>query len=79
MVLTVTFVAIQLVSLAVMILFVHEYKRISRKHEELLHTIEEGVKPSCKIQSTIIIWIYAAVMLAILFVTTSIFLMNSYF
>lgn len=55
---TIVFIAIQLISLAVMLLFVHEYKRISHKHENLVHTIEAGVKPSCTLQSTIIIWIY---------------------
>lgn len=55
---TIAFITIQLVSLAVMLLFVHEYRRISHKHENLVHTIEAGVKPSCTLQSTIIIWIY---------------------
>jgi|GEM_PF-2490406 hypothetical protein len=50
------FIAIQAVSLSVMILFVHGYKRIAHKHEDLVHTIESGVKPSCMFQSTIIIW-----------------------
>lgn len=71
--LTIVFIAIQLVSLAIMLLFVHEYKRIAHKHEVLLHTIEPGVKPSSKLQSTIIIWIYVIVIFVIMFATTAMF------
>ena len=71
--LTAIFIAIQLISLAVTVLFVFEYKRISRKHEELVHSIETGRVPSCKLQSTIIIWIYAALMLVILIGSSSIY------
>lgn len=72
--LTIAFIVIQMASLAVMLLFVHEYKRIAHKHEQLVHAIEQGEKPSCTLQSTIIIWMYIILLLSILIGTSAIFI-----
>ncbi|MBT4119411.1 MAG: hypothetical protein HOG89_00305 [Candidatus Peribacter sp.] len=70
------FIGIQLLSLIVMLIFVHEYKRISHKHENLVHTIEPGVKPSCTLQSTIIIWLYVICILIVAISSSIIFFLT---
>ncbi|MDP7477563.1 MAG: hypothetical protein QF442_03885 [Candidatus Peribacteraceae bacterium] len=70
---TIAFIVIQLLLLAVMLLFVHEYKRISHKHEGLVHTIEPGIKPSCTLQSTIIIWLYVICVLIVAIASSAIY------
>lgn len=61
--LTASFVILQLLSLGVMLLFIHEYRRITFKHEQLLSSIEPGTKPTSSFHSSLIIWIYAIVTL----------------
>ena len=71
--LTIAFFTIQLVSLAIMLIFVHEYKRITYKHQEILLSIESTKVPKSILHSTIIIWIYAGITFAILIGTTAFF------
>ncbi|PIR53709.1 hypothetical protein COU75_04695 [Candidatus Peregrinibacteria bacterium CG10_big_fil_rev_8_21_14_0_10_42_8] len=67
------FFGIQTISLLVLILFMHEYKRIAYKHQTLLQSIEDDSTPRSINQSTIIIWIYAAITFSILIGTTFFF------
>lgn len=71
--LTAAFIAIQVLSLAVMLLFIHEYKRITFKHERLMHSIEAGSKPVSTFHSNLIIWIYVIVTIAIVVSTSAFF------
>ena len=71
--LTILFFGIQMLSLGIMLLFIHEYKRITYKHQEMLEMIEHDTPPKCTFYSTIIIWIYVIVTLTILIGTTTFF------
>lgn len=71
--LTIAFFTIQLISLAIMLIFIHEYKRITYKHHDILLSIDSKKRPKSIIHSTIIIWIYAGVTFAILIGTTAFF------
>ena len=74
--LTIFFFGIQIISLCVMLLFIHEYKRIAYKHQQLVESIENITTPKCMIHSTIIIWIYAATTMTLLISTTVFFYMK---
>ncbi len=71
--LTMLFFGVQLISLGVMLLFIHEYKRITFKHEEMMKVIEDEASPKSVFHSTVIIWIYAGITFAILIGTTAFF------
>lgn len=64
------FLIIQGLSLAVMLLFIHEYRRITFKHERLMESIEPGKKPMSTFHSNMIIWIYIIITIAILIFTS---------
>lgn len=70
---TILFFGIQAISLLVLIVFIHEYKRIAYKHESLLQRIEDDSSPRSIHHSNIIIWIYAAITFSILIGTTVFF------
>lgn len=70
----IAFIIIQAGSLLTMVLFIHEYKRISHQHEQMIIAIEHGKTPSCKQQSTVIIWIYVTVTFTLFFATTALYL-----
>lgn len=70
---TILFFGIQTISLLILIVFMHEYKRIAYKHQELLRSIENNSTPRSIDHSTIIIWIYAVITFSILIGTTFFF------
>ena len=70
MALHILFFIIQAVSLLTMLLFIHEYRRISHEHQELILAIEHGKTPSCKRQSEVICWIYIIATIVLLLLTT---------
>ena len=67
------FWALQILSIGVMLLFVHEYKRITHKHETMLHAIEHHAKPRSVFSSNIIIWIYVITTFTWIFVALSLY------
>lgn len=69
--LTIAFIVIQVLSLGVMLLFVHEYRRITFKHEQLLHAIEPGKKPSSTFQSGLITFAYTVATIIMMFGTSA--------
>ena len=71
--LTAAFVVVQVLSLAVMLLFIHEYKRITFKHERLMHSIEPHSKPVSTLHSNVIIWVYVISTIIVVVSTSSFF------
>lgn len=59
------FIAVQIVSLSITLLFIQQYKQISLKHIRLLHSIDDSKYPHCKIHSSVIVWIYTIVMITL--------------
>lgn len=67
------FVGMQVLSLCVLFLFVHEYKRISHKHSLMLAAIETKMKPRSTLSSAVIIWMYVISTFAIAIATGSLY------
>lgn len=51
--LSIAFFVVQVLSILVAILFIHEYKRITHKHESLMDAIDAGSMPSSTLRGTI--------------------------
>ncbi|MAE68672.1 MAG: hypothetical protein QF793_01610 [Candidatus Peribacteraceae bacterium] len=68
------FIVLQLLSLAVMVLFIHQCKSITYKHQDLLDAVDEGTPPKCMMQSTVIIWMYIITTIAVMTGMTFLFI-----
>ncbi|MCA9371100.1 MAG: hypothetical protein KC680_04035 [Candidatus Peregrinibacteria bacterium] len=75
---TIVFIVIQAISVCIMLLFIHEYKRITLKHEQLLAAIEPGKKPSSTFQSNLIIWMYIIITIFIVLSTSTLLYIINY-
>lgn len=70
---TIALIVMQVLSILVMLLFVHEYKRITHKHERMLQAIDETAQPKSTLQSNVIIWTYVATIFSVTAITTALY------
>ncbi len=71
---TVAFIVIQLLSIAITLLFAQQYHYFTKKHETLLRAIDAEKYPASSYQYFVVMWVYVIVTCVILGSTTALYL-----